>query len=228
MVETASIGEVAESAHDRVDNRGARPKHDVGVRRCAVTRTKRPQAALLRFVVDPSGVVAPDVAGRLPGRGVWVTPDADILAKAIKTGRFKAGFKADVTVPRDLIADTRRLLDRRITELLGLARSAGTIMAGWEQVRDFARRRPVGLLIVASDAAPGSRRKLEGLAPNAPVLDMLDAATLGRALGRERVVNALAARGKFAEMLAQEAARRHGLDDLMDDGAAATTPVGEG
>lgn len=220
MAEAAIITEARE--------RAPRPNREAGVRRCIVTRAKRPQAELLRFVVDPEGCVAPDVARRLPGRGVWVTPDRAILTKAIRAGRFRAGFKAEVTTPDDLIGRTQALLDRRIAELLGLARGAGQIAAGWEQAREFARRRQVGLVIVAADAAEGARRKLIGLAPGVPIFDMYDAATLGRALGRERVVNALVGRGKFAQMLMLEAARRSGLDDGMDDGAAATTPRGEG
>lgn len=200
---------------------------DSGARRCIVTRAKRPQEALLRFVVDPEGVVAADVANRLPGRGVWVTPDRKIFEKAIKQGRFRAGFKADVTVPDDLIDLTAHLLERRLLELMGLARSAGHMAAGWEQAREFSRKHQVGLVVVASDAGAHSRRRLLGLAPEAPVLDTLDAAMIGRALGREHVVNALVQRGKFAGMLALEAARRRGLLETMDDGAAAT-PGGEG
>lgn len=224
MAETAGI---VRDGGDRADARGVR-KREPGVRRCVVTRAKRPQAELLRFVVDPNGVVAPDVACRLPGRGVWVTPDLAILTKAAKAGRFQSGFRADVQVPADLIDATRALLDRRIAELLGLARGAGHVAAGWEQAREYARRRAIGLVVVASDAAAPSRRRLEGLAHGAPVLDLFDAASIGRALGRERVVNALVQQGRFADMLAREAARRRGLDSAPNDGAAATTPGGEG
>ncbi len=131
-------------------------------------------------------------------------------------------------MPDDLIEQTAALLDRRLAELLGLARSAGQVAAGWEQAQQFARKHAVGLVVVASDAAPASRRKLIGLAPGAPVMDMMDAVALGRALGRDRVVNALVMRGKFAEQLHREAARRSGLDDGPKDGAAAKTPAGGG
>jgi len=232
MADTATIAVATDSAHDRAASRpaahgGARSR-EVGVRRCAVTRAKRPQAELLRFVVDPEGVVTPDVAGRLPGRGVWVTPDRAILAKAIGAGRFRAGFKADVIVPDDLPAQVVRQLDRRIEGLIGLARSAGEVAAGWEQAREFARKRRIGLILVASDAAEGARRRLEALAPDAPAMDELDAATLGAALGRDRVVNALVANGRLAKMISLEAARRRGLVGGTDDGAAAATPRGKG
>ena len=226
MAELATIAE--RDDHRAEGRRGGKAAGGQALRRCVVTRAKRPQAELLRFVVDPEGVVTPDVANRLPGRGVWVTPDRAILGKAIKAGRFRAGFKADVQTPPSLLADTERLLERRLVELLGLARGAGQAAAGWEQAREFARRHPIGLGAVASDAAPGAKRRLLGLASGAPVVDMLDGATLGRAFGREHVVHALVMRGRIADMLALEAARRRGLLETMEDGAAARTPHGEG
>src|SRR5437870_12059149 len=42
------------------------------LRRCVVTRAVLPKAALVRFVVGPTGEIVPDVAARLPGRGLWV------------------------------------------------------------------------------------------------------------------------------------------------------------
>ena len=221
MAETATIIDNAKLQPER-------PQRETGFRRCIVTRSKKQREELLRFVVDPEGRVTPDVAQRLPGRGVWVMPDRQILAKAIKNGRFKAGFKADVHTPDNLIEMTVTLLDRRMIELLGLARGAGQIGAGWEQSQQFSRKHAIGLVLVASDASEGSRRKLIGLARNVPVLDMLDAATLGRALGRERVVNALVSRGRFADLLFREAARRRSLNDGSDDGAAMMIPHGEG
>ena len=42
----------------------------VPMRRCIATGKSGPRRSLLRFVVDPDGEVVPDVADRLPGRGM--------------------------------------------------------------------------------------------------------------------------------------------------------------
>ncbi|MBM3540745.1 MAG: DUF448 domain-containing protein, partial [Alphaproteobacteria bacterium] len=42
------------------------------LRRCIVGGESLPKERLMRFVVGPGGVVCPDVAGALPGRGLWV------------------------------------------------------------------------------------------------------------------------------------------------------------
>jgi uncharacterized protein len=43
------------------------------VRLCVVTRAELPSSKLIRFVAGPDHQIVPDLAGRLPGRGVWVT-----------------------------------------------------------------------------------------------------------------------------------------------------------
>jgi len=53
------------------------------LRRCIVTGVVRPKAELLRFVVSPDGVIVPDIARRLPGRGLWLTARRDIVAAAV-------------------------------------------------------------------------------------------------------------------------------------------------
>ena len=65
--------------------RGGRDKdRDEPERRCIVTGDVQPKAGLIRFVVGPEGQVVPDLSGKLPGRGIWVTADRDLIAKAVK------------------------------------------------------------------------------------------------------------------------------------------------
>ena len=42
------------------------------LRLCAVSRVHKPPEELIRFVLGPDGTIVPDLARRLPGRGVWV------------------------------------------------------------------------------------------------------------------------------------------------------------
>ena len=57
--------------------RGGRTKErDAGaVRKCIATGQVLPTAELIRFVVGPDGTVVPDLAAKLPGRGMWVSAD---------------------------------------------------------------------------------------------------------------------------------------------------------
>ena len=42
-------------------------------RKCIATGEIQPKEGLIRFVMGPDGQVVPDVLGKLPGRGVYVT-----------------------------------------------------------------------------------------------------------------------------------------------------------
>ncbi len=63
------------------------------IRTCIVTRAERPPEEMIRFVLAPDGSVTPDLKRRLPGRGVWVTGSAEIVAQAAKRRAFDRGFK---------------------------------------------------------------------------------------------------------------------------------------
>ncbi len=65
--------------------------------RCAVASSpgrSAPKAELLRFVVGPDGTVVPDIASRLPGRGLWLTARRDIVATAIGKRLFGRAARA--------------------------------------------------------------------------------------------------------------------------------------
>jgi len=49
--------------------------------------------------LSPDGVVTPDVAAKLPGRGAWVRADRAIIDQAGKKGAFARAFKAQAQVP---------------------------------------------------------------------------------------------------------------------------------
>ncbi len=67
--------------------RGGRKDDSEGPeRRCIVSGEVGPKAGLIRFVTGPDGTVLPDLLGKLPGRGFWVTSTREALAKdGIKT-----------------------------------------------------------------------------------------------------------------------------------------------
>jgi predicted RNA-binding protein YlxR (DUF448 family) len=65
------------------------------VRQCAVTRERKHESRLLRFVLDGQGRATPDIRRRLPGRGVWVTANRSVLAEAVKRGTLLRGLKAE-------------------------------------------------------------------------------------------------------------------------------------
>jgi hypothetical protein len=181
------------------------------LRRCLVTREVRPKAELLRFVVGPEDRLLPDLAERLPGRGLWLTPRRDIVAAAAAKGLFAKAAGRRVVLPSDLAGEVERLLRGRCLALLGLARRAGQLRTGFEKVREDLKAGRAGLLLGASDGALDGRQKLAALAGGRPEITLFDSAELSAALGREKVVHAMVAEGGMAERLRRELERLQGM-----------------
>lgn len=214
---------------------GARTRREAPERRCVVTGERGGKEGLIRFALDPDGVVTPDLAERLPGRGVWVGARRDLVARAVTKRLFARGFKQAATAPADLPDRLAEALARRLIEAVGLARRAGLAICGFDTVRARLRAGPVGLLLQARDGSPDQRGKLRGLAGEAPVIAVLDAAELGLAFGRESVIHACFDAGGATDGVLREARRAAGFRDAeigaqASDGisAAGTTAQDEG
>ena len=213
----------------------ARPPEspDGPVRRCLVTRVTLPKQALLRFVVAPDGILTPDLAAKLPGRGLYVLPRRAVLAKAVDKNVFAKAARQPVTIADGLADEIERQLTRRCLDLLSLARRAGDAVAGFEKVRAWLQQGKAALVIEAIDGADGGRGKLRGLMrgtaetgqPAPQMLAFADASTLGAAFGRDHVVHAALRSGGLADRLASEARR---LQDFLaaENGSTVDTDSG--
>jgi predicted RNA-binding protein YlxR (DUF448 family) len=159
------------------------------LRRCIATGTIGDRSRLLRFVVHPSGELVPDVASRLPGRGLWLTPRREILESAITRRLFARSARRPVAIPPGLADRVENMLAQRCCDLIGLARRAGLAVAGVEKVCEAVRTEKAGLLVLALDGAEGGRRKMRSLGRDLPAVMVLTAAEMGTIFGRDHVVN---------------------------------------
>ncbi len=171
---------------------------------------------MIRFVLGPERVLVPDLAAKLPGRGIWLSARRDVLETRGAHGTLERAFaraaRGPVKVPADLSSFLQAALVRRVGELLGLARRAGQAVAGWEKAREWVRSNRAALVIQAADGSAEERaRFLSGAASNIPVFAPLPAESLGRVFGRERAVHVAVARGRLADAVSVEAGRLAGL-----------------
>lgn len=181
------------------------------MRRCVVTRERLPKERMFRFVVSPDRALIPDLAGKLPGRGIWLSASRDVIeggdgtrpngipptggsANGLPSSGTRPGTKGrelvraiaraargPVQVPPDLPGVLETALIRRIGDLLGLARRAGQAVAGFEKARDWMRTHPVGLVLQAADGSEAERARFRSAVPE--TVPVLDPLT-GAELGR--------------------------------------------
>ncbi|MBL8882262.1 MAG: RNA-binding protein [Hyphomicrobium sp.] len=184
-------------------------------RTCALTREHREPEELIRFVAAPDGTVVPDLDRRLPGRGVWLTGNREIVEKAVKTKAFSRGLRATAVAPADLAIRIETLLVRRAGDTLALANKAGLVSTGFQQVDSALDKGSVAALIHGADAAADGCHKLDrkfraiqkDRGQDAPIVTALTVNEIGLAMGRPSVVHAALISGGLTERFLREAGR---------------------
>lgn len=181
------------------------------LRRCAVTRERAERGRMIRFVVAPDRAVIPDLAAKLPGRGIWLSARRDVLETARVRGAFQRAARGPVTVPPDLVAAVQAGLERRVTEMLGLARRAGQAVSGFQKAREWLVSGRAGLVVQARDGSADERARFMSGARGVPVATPLAADALGAVFGRDQAVHVAIAPGRLAEALKDETHRLAGI-----------------
>ena len=170
-------------------------------RRCIVTGNIHDRSSLLRFVVGPGGELVADIASRLPGRGLWLTPRRDVLESAITRGVFARAAHRAITAPAGFADRVEALLVQRCLDAIGLGRRAGVTYAGFEKTCEAMRTGKATLLLLAIDGAEDGRRKICALGRGLPVAIVLTAAEMGTIFGRDHVVNIAIGDGRLSGRL---------------------------
>lgn len=167
----------------------SRKNHQELSRQCIVTRQSLDKDELVRFVLDPESRVVPDLACKLPGRGVWVSCSPEILAQAVAKKQFAAAFKQAVTVRPDLQSLVVSLLREKALSALSFARKAGLTRVGFEKVLTAVRSEEAIALLHASDASSDGINKLRP-ETQIPVFCGFTRDELSTILGGDNVVHA--------------------------------------
>jgi uncharacterized protein len=181
-------------------------------RTCIATGETGAPERMIRFVVGPEGDVVPDLARRLPGRGLWVKAERAAVERAVAKNLFARAARASVKPASDLAERVERLLLERALADLSRARRAGRAVAGFVRVEQMVGQRRAGLLVVADEADGDGLGKLK--ATGLPIARLGDAAALGGIFGREQAVYVAVAcddaGGAFIERIEAGAARWRG------------------
>ncbi|MCX7588466.1 RNA-binding protein [Phenylobacterium sp. 58.2.17] len=190
-------------------------------RRDIVSGQVMDEAALVRFVAGPGGLVVPDLARKLPGRGLWVAADRVSVETAVKKGAFSRAAKAKLAASADLADQVETLLRRRLLDGLGLAKRAGELISGFEKVASTLNAGKAAWLIEASDGAADGRRKILNVARKSPkppqLCGLFDAEELGLALGAENVIHTAFLAGRGADRWTNDVRRLSGFRPLLPE-----------
>ena len=189
-------------------------------RRDVVSGEVMPEARLIRFVAGPDGAVVPDLARKLPGRGVWVEATRAAVAAAVQKNAFARSAKAPLKPGSDLPDLVDQLLARRCLEQLGLARKEGVLISGFEKTSAAIGSAKAAWWIEASDGAMDGRRKLFAVRakspkPDLPVCGAFSGAELGVSTGGENVIHVALLAGRRAGRWTEEVRRLAGFRRIV-------------
>ncbi len=188
----------------------SKDRSDGPERKCIATGEVQPKYGLIRFVVGPETQIVPDIAGKLPGRGMYVAADRDALHKAVTKKLFARGAKMPVQVPEGLIDEVERQLARRVVDLIALSRKSGRAVAGYEKVKAWLQMEEAQVLIQAVDGSGRGKSKLS--TPHfGTYIGWLTADELGLAFGRQTVIHGALASGGLTQRVVEEANRLRGV-----------------
>ncbi|KAF0676362.1 RNA-binding protein [Profundibacterium mesophilum] len=197
-------------------SRGGQQKdRDEPERRCLASGEVNPRRGLIRFVIGPDDEVVPDIAGKLPGRGMYVSAERDALDLAVTRKLFSRGAKRQVRVPEGLVAQIDAILLRRVLDRISLARKAGAAVAGYEKAKDWLMKEQAAILLQASDGSERGKTKLRPPGGRGSYFDILTGQELGLAFGREHVIHAALAAGALADRFRDDAVRLSGVRDSV-------------
>jgi predicted RNA-binding protein YlxR (DUF448 family) len=180
-------------------------------RTCVVTRRVGPPEAMIRFVRAPDGAVVPDLAHRLPGRGVWVGGEQALVEQAVRRKLFGRAFKAAAEAPPDLAERVAAGLEQAALEMLSLANKAGRVVTGFAKVEAALARGEAVALLNAAEAGADGVKKLTAAARRGgrevTEVSLFGGARLDLALGRANVVHAALLAGPVSNAFLERAAR---------------------
>ena len=192
----------------------------------------RPRESLIRFAAGPGGQVTPDLAARLPGRGLWVAADRASVDAAARKGLFSRAARAPLKADPGLADQVERLLVRRLLDGLGLARRAGELVFGFEKVVATITSGRAAWLIEAADGAADGRRKVLAAArkasPPPGVAALWTGEELSLALGGENVIHTAFLAGRASDRWTLDVQRLSGFRPLVPESWIEAPPSAPG
>ena len=141
---------------------------------------------MIRVIRTSEGEFLLDATGRKNGRGAYLCPNSDCLAKAVKNKGLERSFKQ--AIPKEVYEALEKEMEVLESEsMIGLATKAGKVASGEFCTEKEVKSGRAYLVIVADDASDNTKKKFQNMCDfyQVPIYFYKDKDTLGHAMGKE-------------------------------------------
>ncbi len=153
--------ELKQEIQERVASNDLVGEAGIMMRKCVLSHKNYPRTQMVRFVISPQKMLVPDIAEKLPGRGIWVYLDSELLAQAQDEKLFRQRLRHKIILPEiPLLQLISQQMQERLTQLLGLMRRAGLAVQGLVKVEAGLRSSRPAILLCGGSASLQGQRKI--------------------------------------------------------------------
>lgn len=170
------------------------------VRKCIFEGTTKPTSELLRFVVL-NNTLLPDFNKKLPGKGVYITNNRFILEKALEKKLFHKVTRHCLKIDDDFINIVENLIKTKALESLNISKKAGSLVSGFDKVKEVIKSKKVEFLIEASNAGKDGKEKIAFLAKNIEIFNFFSIEELDITLNKENTVHIAILKSDISRMV---------------------------
>lgn len=162
--------------------------HSIPMRTCAGCGQSFEQSSLVRLVISPENRIELDYMRSLGGRGAYLYPNRECFEKAGNRKGFSKSFKSSRFdyEPERLWGNLVKINRDRLKSDIHLAKKAGAVVSGGNNVEAGLKNNQFCMLVVADDAAENTLQSFSNKATShgLSVVQVLTMEELGHILGK--------------------------------------------
>lgn len=157
-------------------------------RKCILEGVVKKTDELLRFVMIDNTLL-PDFNKKLPGKGIYITNNQLSLKTAIEKKLFQKVTRHCLNIDNNLIEIVENLLKKQALNSINIARKAGSLVSGFEKVKEAIKKNNVEFIIQASNAGQDGKEKIAFLAKSIEIFNLFSIDELDITLNKENTVH---------------------------------------
>ena len=182
-------------------------------RNCFVTNIEFKKKKLLRFVIGPNNDIIFDDSGKLRGHSFWLTPNKEIINKAVQQKLFEKEANHNIKIRSDLFNHVKQTIKKRCLNYISLANKAGLVNIGLQKLKIKKISKNIRLLLLSTPYSKSTRSALNKIYENIEIFELFASKELSQSLGKDSITTLGITKSKLSDKLINEIQKYQYLED---------------